>query len=204
MGDSMKKLILICLAVFLLTGCGGYTDASIDPPSNWAEFELGSMKFKFHAGWTREETSGLTAQMESNMTALGDVSTMTMLASYASPIGEQGARNYLIFASMTMDESIVAEDLETIMDSFNDMSRTMKNNLTIGSEVTQTAKIREYAGRNALTMAYKVSYEEAESLVQIALIPHGKTLYLISYADFSTVKDNQELEQLLTSLRFND
>ena len=200
----MKKLIFLIIAVLLLTGCGGYTDASIQPPSNWAEYELGEMHFKFHAGWTREETSGLTAQMESGLTALGGTNTVTMLAAYASPSGEQGAKNYLYFASMTMAEELVAEDLEGIMDSFNDMSRTMKNSFAIGAEITQTARIREYSGMNALTTAYKVSYGEAESLVQLAMVPQGKTLYIVSYADFSTVKDNTDLEQVLTSMRFEE
>lgn len=201
----MKKfLIMVLLAVMLLTGCGGYTNASVEPPSTWADYELGNMKFKFNAGWTREETSGLTAQMESNMTALGGSNNVTMLASYASPAGEQGAKNYLIFASMTMDENIVAEDLESIMDTFNDMSRTMKNSLAIGAETTQTAKIREYGEHNAMTVAYKVSYGDAQSLVQLALVPSGKTVYMIAYADFSTAKDNSELEQLLTSLRIGE
>ena len=197
----MKKIWILVLTVILLTGCGGYTDATLEVPSNWAEYELGDLDFKFYAGWTREETSGLTAQMESSLTALGGVNTTTMLASYASPVGEQGAKNYLIFASMTMEEAMVAEDLETIMDSFNEMARSMKNSFAIGAEISQTAKIREYAGNDALTLAYKVSYEEAESLVQVAMIPKGKTMYVISYADFSTAQDNKDLEMVLSSLK---
>ena len=198
----MKKLIFILITLLLLTGCGGYTNGSIDPPSNWADYELGSIRFKFHAGWTREETGALSAQMDSALTALGGANTTTMLASYASPVGEQGAKNYLIFASMTLEENIVAEDLEGIMDSFNDMSRNMKNSFAIGAEIVKTARIREYGDHDALTVVYKVSYGEAESVVQAALVPYGKTLYVVSYADFSTMKDSNDLEQVLTSMRF--
>lgn len=198
----MNKFLVLMLAILLLTGCGGYTDGSIEPPSNWADYELGSIRFKFHAGWNREETGMLSAQMDSALTALGGVNTTTMLASYASPTGEQGAKNYLVFASMTLDENIVAEDLEGIMDSFNDMSRNMKNSFAIGAEIVKTARIREYGGHDALTVVYKVSYGEAESVVQAALVPYGKTLYVVAYADFSTMKDNNDLEQVLTSMQF--
>ena len=42
---------LCLLAVLALTGCRGYTDASVSPPKSWGTYEAGSLSFSFEAGW---------------------------------------------------------------------------------------------------------------------------------------------------------
>lgn len=203
MKKQMCRLTAALLVLLvLLTGCGGYTDASTAPPSTWANYTLGSMSFQFEAGWTQEDASDLVEQMNANMIALGDTADLTVLANYVSPVGEQGTVDYLTISYVTMEEPITGEDLESIMDTLNTMAKTMKNNMAIGAEITQNARIRHYGENDALTIAFKVSYAEASSLIQTALVPSGKTLYLIAYSDFTTVKDDSTLEQILTSISF--
>ena len=75
--------------------------------------------------------------------------------------------------------------------------------LGLSSDDVQSSRIRIYGDEvTALTLAYQVEKEQVSCVVQAALVPHGSRVYLISYADFSTGKDDSTLERLLSSLRF--
>lgn len=204
-GNIAVRIITMMLAVcFLFTGCGGYTDASVEPPSNWATYDLGSVSFKFYAGWSPDDTSGLVSQIDANMLSLGGSNDLMVLASYISPIGEQGTYNYLTVSYYTLGSSITGEDLESIMDPLNALSKTLKTNMALSAEIKQNARIRHYGEYDALTMAYQVGYGETECLIQTALVPVGRILFQISYSDFTTVQDDQTIEQLLTSISFDE
>lgn len=72
------------------------------------------------------------------------------------------------------------------------------------AEIVQKARIRRYGSVDALTLSYQVGYGQAACVIQIGLVPRGTRIYQVAYSNFTTVKDDNTLERLLTSLTFTD
>ncbi len=152
------------------------------------------------AGWEQDDPGGLIAQLDANMLSLEGTNDLAVLTAYASPVGEQGTVNYLVLSYYTLDRAITGEDLETIMDTVNDLAKPLRTNLALEAEIRQNARIRHYGEYDALTVAYQVEYGETAAVIQIALVPSERTLFQIAYADFTTAQDDQTLEMILSSL----
>lgn len=195
-----RILMIVWGLLLLMTGCGGYTNASEEPPKNWSKYSAGDASFRFMAGWSETDAEALTGKTESNMVILNQTTELTLLANFVSPTGEQGTVNYLQIGYYTLTEEITGEDLESIMGDLDVMTKTLKNSLGVDASIEQNARIRHYGDHDALTLAYRLGYEEAACVTQIGLVPKGNRLYQIVYSDFTTIKDDSTLERLLTSL----
>ena len=198
---------LLCALVFaalVCAGCGGgYTNASEEPPANWAPYSLRDVSFRFPAGWSAASWEGFTDKLQENMNLLGEENKLALCGYFAGPVGDRGTTDYLSLANMEMKGEVEASDLETVMEELSTLSKSMKT-LSVDAEIIQKARIRHYGNVDALTLAYQVGYGQAACVIQIGLVPHGSRIYQIAYSNFTTVKDDKNLEMLLTSLVFAD
>ena len=193
-------IISVLVMLFAFTGCRGYTDASVSPPKGWGTYTAGPLEFSFQAGWKEAGTDAAAEQIEAGAAIFSEHNQADVVQVLESPKREQGTTDYLIVTCFTMENEVTAEDLEEAMDGLNSMARTIKNTAAIRAEVEQNARIRKYGDVNALTVAYSLENEETKCLIQTGYVPAGTQLYQISYCDFTSLKDDSTLEQILTSL----
>ena len=187
--STTRKVLFLCILCFMVlagVSCrGGYTDASDKPPANWAPYSIQDLSFRFPAGW-----SAISWEL-------------ALYGYFASPVGDRGTIDYLSFAYMEMKGEVTASDMEAIMDELSALSKSMRS-LGVDAEIVQKARIRHYGSVDALTLAYQVGYGQAACVIQIGLVPRGNRIYQVAYSNFTTVKDDNTLERLLTSLTFAD
>ena len=199
------KLAVLWLGlIFLLTGCGGYTDASVRIPSGWGEYTAAPLTFKFEAGWHEEDADAMAQSINSGTGLFGLKTTAQVMKVLASPTREQGTVDYLTVSCYTTGQDVTAEDLEAAMDDLNGMSRTIKNQAGLYADVEQNARIRHYGDVDALTIAYRLSNDETTCMIQLALIPYEQYIFQIAFCDFTQQEDNDYLEAILTSLIINE
>lgn len=196
-------LFLVCIMV--LTGCnsGGYDDASVDPPENWASYTVGELQFRFEAGWKSGNWDPLQNNMDAMVNTIGAANNLALFGRLVAPASDRGTVNYVDFGYWDTGRTFEASELEGIMEQINDLSLSLKK-MGVSSEDKQSSRIRVY-GRDALTaltVSYLLETDSVSCLMQVALVPHGTRVYLISYADFSKQQDDTMLEQLLTTLSF--
>ncbi len=197
-----KWMTLLCTALLLLTGCGGYSDASVDVPGNWASYQVGDLEFRFAAGWKSSSCDPLQTDMDSQVQVVGSSNNLAIFGRLTSPAADKGTVNYVDFGYWDTGREFANEELENIMKELDELVVPIKK-LGLSSDDVQSSRIRIYGDEvTALTLAYQVEKEQVSCVVQAALVPHGSRVYLISYADFSTGKDDSTLERLLSSLRF--
>ena len=198
-----KRYKLLCLLVMLsvvLTGCRGYTDASVKIPTGWTGYTIGPLQFQFEAGWSTSDTDTLTEGLSGGAGICSETATAKVIGALESPVREQGTKDYLVVTCYTMEEKTQTSDLEEVMDDLNGMARTIKNQAGLNADVEQNARIRHYGSTDALTIAYKRSGEEVSAMIQLALIAKGDHVFQIAYCDFTTIKDDSTLEAILSSL----
>ena len=196
--------VLLILLICLTTGCGGYTDASVKVPASWGEYTADLLTFNFEAGWHEEDADEMVQSINSGTGLFGIKTTAQVVKALASPTREQGTTDYLIISCYTIGQDVTAEDLETVMDDLNGMSRPIKNQAGLYADVEQNARIRHYGEVDALTVAYKLSNDETTSVIQLALIPYDQLIFQIAYCDFTQQQDDDSLEAILTSLTINE
>ena len=195
-----KTLLLLLILVLLLTGCRGYTDASVKIPAGWTEYQCGPLSFQFEAGWRESDVASMQEGLEIGAGIFAGAATAKVLNAWQSQVREQGTVDYLLITCYTMDKTITASDLEDVMDDLNGMARTIKNQAGLVTEVEQNARIRHYGSVDALTICYELQGEEAGSMIQLALVPKDKYCFQIAYCDFTTMMDDTTLEAILSSL----
>ncbi len=204
---TARKALFLCILCFMvLTGAsckGGYTDASDNPPANWAPYSVQDLSFRFPAGWSAVSWEAVTDKLQENMNLLGEENKLALYGYFASPVGDRGTIDYLSFAYMEMKSEVTASELEAIMDELSTLSKSMKS-FSVDAEIVQKARIRRYGSVDALTLSYQVGYGQAACVIQIGLVPRGTRIYQVAYSNFTTVKDDNTLERLLTSLTFSD
>lgn len=199
----MKRCMILALCILLavtMTGCRGYTDASVQIPSGWAEYTAGDLTFRFEAGWKEADAATLQEGISGGVSIFADQTESSMIRAFQSPSREQGTVDYLFISRYEMREKTTAEDLEQIMDPLNSVARTIKNEAGLVTEIEQNARIRHYGSVDALTVCYSLSNEQSGYLVQLALVPEETTVYQIAYCDFTQIKDDSTLEAILSSL----
>ena len=196
--------ILLILTICLMTGCGGYTDASVKVPASWGEYEAEPLSFRFEAGWHEEDADDMVQSINSGTGLFGLKTTAQVMKVLVSPTREQGTIDYLTISCYTIGQDVTAEDLETVMDDLNGMSRPIKNQAGLYADVEQNARIRHYGQVDALTVAYKLSNDETTCVIQLALIPYDQLIFQIACCDFTQQQDDDSLEAILTSLTINE
>ena len=205
--STTRKVLFLCILCFMVlagVSCrGGYTDASDKPPANWAPYSIQDLSFRFPAGWSAISWEAVTDKMQENMNLLGEENTLALYGYFASPVGDRGTIDYLSFAYMEMKGEVTASDMEAIMDELSALSKSMRS-LGVDAEIVQKARIRHYGSVDALPLAYQVGYGKAACVIKIGLVPRGNRIYQVAYSNFTTVKDDNTLERLLTSLTFAD
>ncbi len=197
-----KWISLLCGLLVFLTGCGGYSDASVEVPGNWASYQVGDLEFRFIAGWKSSSWDSLQTDMDSQVQIVGSSNHLAIFGRLTSPAADKGTVNYIDFGYWDTGRQFENEELEGIMKELDEMVVPIKK-LGLSSDDVQSSRIRIYGEDiTALTLAYRVEKEQVDCVMQVALVPHGSRVYLISYADFSTGEDDSTLERLLSSLRF--
>ncbi len=197
------RLMAVWMLCVLLIGCRGYTDASVAIPTGWAAYAAGPLDFQFEAGWTEADADVIGEGIAGGVSIFDDASSAVLIQAYESPTREQGTHDYLVLSVYTMDRPTTAEDLESLMDPLNAMSRSIKNQAGLATEIEQNARIRHYGGIDALSICCRLENDQVQSMIQLALIPDGTQVYQIAYCDFTRIKDDSTLEAILSSLEIN-
>lgn len=199
----MRRLTaVICLIVVILTGCGGYSDASVDVPSTWAQYTIDDLQFRFKAGWKSGNWDPVQTEMDTQTNALGTGNQLAIFGRLVSPSADKGTVDYIDFGYWDTGREYDAMEMEELMEDLNNLIIPFKR-MGITSQDGQSSRIRIYGEEiTALTLSYKLNKDYVNCVVQIALVPHGTRIYMIAYSDFSTGTDDDTLEQLLTSLHF--
>ena len=200
-----RFLIAFCVLTMLLTGCSrsDYSDASVDVPSNWAEYTIENMEFRFEAGWKSGNWDGVQNDMDIQAQTIGTNNNLALFGRLVSPTSAQDTTNYLDFGYWDLGRQFETSEMEALMEPINDLLLAIKKT-GIESNDLQTSRIRFYGEVEALTCCYVLEKDKVECVMQIALIPHGTRVYMIAYSDFASGEDNSVLEQLLSTLSFND
>lgn len=201
----MKRIITVTiLLIFLLTACGsGYDNASVDIPSTWAAYSIDTLSFRFEAGYQSESWDVLQTDMDTRVSVLGTSNQLALFGRLISPASAKGTVNYIDFGYWDTGRALEPTELEGIMETLNNLSSPLLQ-LSVSSSQLQSSRIRTYGAVTALTTAFTVETEDLSCVLQVALVPHGSRVYLISYADFSTGADNDMLEGLLSTLQFSE
>ena len=201
----MKRIITVTiLLIFLLTACGsGYDNASVDIPSTWAAYSIDTLSFRFEAGYQSESWDALQTDMDTRVSVLGTSNQLALFGRLISPAYAKGTVNYIDFGYWDTGRALEPTELEGIMETLNNLSSPLLQ-LSVSSSQLQSSRIRTYGAVTALTTAFTVETEDLSCVLQVALVPHGSRVYLISYADFSTGADNDMLEGLLSTLQFSE
>ena len=201
----MKRIITVTiLLIFLLTACGsGYDNASVDIPSTWAAYSIDTLSFRFEAGYQSESWDALQTDMDTRVSVLGTSNQLALFGRLISPSSAKGTVNYIDFGYWDTGRALEPTELEGIMETLNNLSSPLLQ-LSVSSSQLQSSRIRTYGAVTALTTAFTVETEDLSCVLQVALVPHGSRVYLISYADFSTGADNDMLEGLLSTLQFSE
>mgnify|MGYP005756799703 FL=1 len=201
----MKRIITVTiLLIFLLTACGsGYDNASVDIPSTWAAYSIDTLSFRFEAGYQSESWDALQTDMDTRVSVLGTSNQLALFGRLISPASAKGTVNYIDFGYWDTGRALEPTELEGIMETLNNLSSPLLQ-LSVSSSQLQSSRIRTYGAVTALTTAFTVETEDLSCVLQVALVPHGSRVYLISYADFSTGADNDMLEGLLSTLQFSE
>ena len=201
----MKRIITVTiLLIFLLTACGsGYDNASVDIPSTWAAYSIDTLSFRFEAGYQSESWDALQTDMDTRVSVLGTSNQLALFGRLISPASAKGTVNYIDFGYWDTGRALEPTELEGIMETLNNLSSPLLQ-LSVSSSQLQSSRIRTYGAVTALTTACTVETEDLSCVLQVALVPHGSRVYLISYADFSTGADNDMLEGLLSTLQFSE
>ena len=201
----MKRIITVTiLLIFLLTACGsGYDNASVDIPSTWAAYSIDTLSFRFEAGYQSESWDALQTDMDTRVSVLGTSNQLALFGRLISPASAKGTVNYIDFGYWDTGRALEPTELEGIMETLNNLSSPLLQ-LSVSSSQLQSSSIRTYGAVTALTTAFTVETEDLSCVLQVALVPHGSRVYLISYADFSTGADNDMLEGLLSTLQFSE
>ena len=201
----MKRIITVTiLLIFLLTACGsGYDNASVDIPSTWAAYSIDTLSFRFEAGYQSESWDALQTDMDTRVSVLGTSNQLALFGRLISPAAAKGTVNYIDFGYWDTGRALEPTELEGIMETLNNLSSPLLQ-LSVSSSQLQSSRIRTYGAVTALTTAFTVETEDLSCVLQVALVPHGSRVYLISYADFSTGADNDMLEGLLSTLQFSE
>ncbi len=201
---GVRLIVALMAVVLLLTGCGGYTDASVKVPASWGTYEADPLSFRFEAGWNEDDADSMAQSINSGTSLFGFKTTAQVMKVLASPTREQGTVDYLTISCYTTGDTVTAEDLEAAMEDLNGMTRTIKNQAGLYADVEQNARIRHYGSVDALTVAYRISNDETTCLIQLALVPHDEFIFQIACCDFTQQQDDDSLEALLTSLTINE
>ena len=200
-----RLIILLCIGMMVLTSCSRseYDDASEDVPENWASYSVGDLAFRFEAGWKSSSWDPLQTEMDTQAQTLGVSSNLALFGHLVAPAADKGTVNYVDFGYWETGRTLQDSELESIMETLHDLSLPMKK-LGVNAEDMQNSRIRTY-GKNettALTLSYRLEEEKVSCVMQVAFVPHGSRVYMISYADFSKDTDDTMLEQLLSTLSF--
>lgn len=199
-----RFLAVTCAAILLLTGCGSdYSDAQLDVPANWAEYTIGNMEFRFEAGWKSGNWDSVLSDADAQAQAIGTNNNLALFGRLVAPTSAQDTINYVDFGYWEIGRTVETSELEAIMEPLNDLLLVIKKT-GIESNDLQASRIRFYGEVEALTCSYVLEKENVECVMQVALIPHETRVYFISYSDFESGEDNSMLEQLLSTLSFND
>lgn len=198
-----KWIALLCCALMLLTGCSsGYSDASVDVPGNWASYTVGDLNFRFIAGWKSGNWDPLQIDMDLQVQTVGTSNNLAIFGRLVAPAADKGTVNYMDFGYWDIGREFEVTELESVMKELDELVVPVKK-LGLSSDDVQSSRIRTYGDEiTALTLAYRLVSEEVSCVMQVALVPHGTRVYMISYADFSTGEDDSTLERLLSSLSF--
>lgn len=201
----MKRIITVTiLLIFLLTACGSdYDDASVDIPTTWAAYTIDTLSFRFEAGYQSSSWDALQTDMDTRVSVLGTSNQLALFGRLISPASAKGTVNYIDFGYWDTGRALEPTELEGIMETLNNLSSPLLQ-LSVSSSQLQSSRIRTYGAVTALTTAFTVETEDLSCVLQVALVPHGSRVYLISYADFSTGADNDMLEGLLSTLQFSE
>ena len=201
----MKRITTVTiLLIFLLTACGsGYDNASVHIPSTWAAYSIDTLSFRFEAGYQSESWDALQTDMDTRVSVLGTSNQLALFGRLISPASAKGTVNYIDFGYWDTGRALEPTELEGIMETLNNLSSPLLQ-LSVSSSQLQSSRIRTYGAVTALTTAFTVETEDLSCVLQVALVPHGSRVYLISYADFSTGADNDMLEGLLSTLQFSE
>ena len=200
-------LLAVCL---LLSGCqrgSEYYDGTVSVPSTYAKYSVPPLEFRFEAGYKSVNWDEFTLESDEAAAMNGIANNLAIFTRLQSPVMDQGTVNYLDFGYFEMGRTVTAADLEDVMSEIDELAASMKS-LEVTSDELQAARIRAYGDDEieAMTCCYEVDHYidqfTIRCVIQMALVPHGSRIYLISYADFTTGKDDSKLEQLLSSLSF--
>ena len=201
---SKRFLILFCVLTMLLTGCGSdYDDASVEVPANWAEYTVENMDFRFEAGWKSGNWDAVQTDMDTQVQTIGTSNNLAIFGRLVAPVSAQDTTNYIDFGYWDTGRQLETSELESLMEEINDMILTIKK-IGVESEDMQASRIRFYGEVEAMTFSYLLEKEQVHCVMQVALIPHGTKVYMVTYCDFASTEDNSTLEQLLSTLSFND
>lgn len=199
-----RFLTAACAVILLLTGCGSdYSDAQVEVPSNWAEYTVENMDFRFEAGWKSGNWDNVMAETDKQAGTIGTNNNLAVFGRLVAPTSAQDTTNYMDFGYWEMGHQVETVELEALMEPINDLLLHIKKT-GIESNDLQSSRIRFYGEVEALTCSYQLEKERVTCVMQMALIPHGSRVYFICLSDFTTGEDNSMLEQLLSTLSFND
>ncbi len=199
-----RFLTATCAVILLLTGCGSdYSDGSVDVPVNWAEYTIENMEFRFEAGWKSGNWDGVQSDADTQAQTIGTSNNLALFGRLVSPTSARDTVDYLDFGYWDLGRQVETSELEALMEPLNDLLLVI-NKTGIESNDLQPSRIRFYGEVEALTCSYVMEKERVECVMQMALIPHGTRVYFITYSDFASGEDNSMLEQLLSTLYFND
>lgn len=214
----MKKALLLAvvfvLAAGMLTGCdrkehSEYPDNNVEVPATHAAYSVPPLSFRFEAGWTSANYDSVQDQMDYLSPSVGISPNICIFTRLQSPVTDQGTINYLDFGYFNIGHEVEMKEIQEMMEEMDQLSSGVKK-LELSSNQLQSAKIRNYGEDEieALTVCYKVSTSVNDYTLscveQIALIPNGTRVYVIIYSDFTTGADNNRLEEILTTLSFEE
>lgn len=200
-----RFLAVTCAVILLLTGCSrsDYSNAQVDVPSTWAEYTIGNMDFRFEAGWKSGNWDSVLTDADAQAQTIGTSNNLAIFGRLVAPTSAQDTINYVDFGYWDIGRTVETSELEALMEPLNDLLLVIKKT-GIESNDLQASRIRFYGEVEALTCSYVLEKENVECVMQVALIPHDTRVYIITYSDFASGEDNSMLEQLLSTLSFND
>lgn len=201
----LKRLLMILCALAVLTGCSKseYSDASVEVPANWADYTVENMDFRFEAGWKSGSWDEVQTNMDAQAQTIEASNNLAIFGRLVSPLSAQDTTNYVDFGYWDTGHPMKTAELETIMEQVDDLILTIKK-MGVESNELQTSRIRFYGEVEAMTFSYLLEKDNVQCVIQAALIPHGTRVYMVAYFDFGSTTDNSMLEQLLSTLSFND
>ena len=116
-----KWISLLCGLLVFLTGCGGYSDASVEVPGNWASYQVGDLEFRFIAGWKSSSWDSLQTDMDSQVQIVGSSNHLAIFGRLTSPAADKGTVNYIDFGYWDTGRQFENEELEGIMKELDEM-----------------------------------------------------------------------------------